>query len=248
MPIFVEAFTLVKSVEVHLVAETESEIRLFGYLKRLVWLPAKFLKMGMGEKTKGASVWALLSFGFMMLGAWLVNNSGIAKTEAANMVMLATMIAPMFLVVFALPSMYGDSGVSPKTVRFVVGLLHARGFSCVKDVELLKKSVKPFEERARSRVSALKWLVGLLWAGFIYAFSNGIEASMPTPSAYMSYVFMSAWLFMGVIAAYLCVWGYEASLDKLFRAIEFGCNDFCHLIELPSPSTANPAVNTDAAQ
>jgi hypothetical protein len=56
MPIFAEAFTLVKSVEVHLVSETESEIRLFGYLKRLVWLPAKFLKMGMGEKTKSASV------------------------------------------------------------------------------------------------------------------------------------------------------------------------------------------------
>jgi hypothetical protein len=178
----------------------------------------------------------------MMLGAWLVNNSGIAKTEAANMIMLSSMIAPVFLVMFALPSMYGDSGVSSKTVQFVVDTLHARGFSCAKDVELLKKSVKPFEERARSRVSTLKWLVGLLWAGFIYAFSKGIEASMSTPPAFMSYVFMSAWLFMGVIAAYLCVWGYEASLDKLFRAIEFGCNDFCHLIELSSPSGTNPAV------
>lgn len=248
MPIFVEAFTLVKSVEVHLVSETESEVRLFGYLKRLIWIPAKFLRMGLGEKTKGAAVWAFLSFAFMMLGAWLVKNSGIAKTEAANMVMLASMIAPMFLVVFALPSMYGDSGVSPKTVQFVVDLLHARGFSCVKDVELLKKSVKPFEERARSRVSALKWLAGLLWAGFIYTFSKGNEASISTPSAYMSYIFTSAWLFMGVIAAYLCVWGYEASLDKLFRAIEFGCNDFCHFIELPSPSGADPAVDTDTVQ
>jgi hypothetical protein len=248
MPIFAEAFTLVKSVEAHLVSETESEIRLFGYIKRLIWLPAKFLKMGMGEKTKGASVWAFLSFAFMMLGAWLVNNSGIAKTEAANMIMLASMIAPIFLVVFALPSMYGESGVSPKTVQFVVELLRARSFSCAKDVELLKKSVKPFEERARARVSALKWLVGLLWAVFIYAFSKGTEASMSTPSTLMSYVFMSAWLFMGVIFAYLCVWGYEASLDKLFRAIEFGCNDFCHLIELPSPPGANPAVNTGAAQ
>jgi len=248
MPIFAEALALVKSVEVHLVSETESEIRLFGYLKRLIWLPAKFLKMGMSEKTKGASVWAFLSFAFMMLGAWLINNTGIAKTEAANMVMLASMIAPMFLVVFALPSMYGDSGVSPKNVQFVVELLHDRGFSCANDVELLKQSIKPFEDRARSRVSALKWLVGLLWASFIFAFSKGIEVSMSILPAFVSYVFMSAWLFMGVIASYLCVWGYEASLDKLFRAIEFGCNDFCHLVELPSPSRANPAVNTDAVR
>ena len=112
MPIFTEAFKLVKAVEAHLVSETESEIQLFGYLKRLVWLPTKFLKMGMGEKTKSASIWAFLSFTFMILGAWLVNNSGIAKTEAANIVLLVSMIAPMFLVVFALPSMYGDSGVS----------------------------------------------------------------------------------------------------------------------------------------
>jgi hypothetical protein len=243
MPIFAEAFALVKSVEIHLVSETKSEIRLFGCLKRHVCLPAKFIKMGMCEKAKGASVWAILSFAFMMLGAWLVKNSGIAKTDAADMVMFASMIIPLFLVVFALPSTYGDSGVSPRTIQFVLELLHARGFSCAKDVELLKKSVKPFEERSRSRVSALKWLVGLLWAGFTYAISKGIDASMSTPS----YVFMLAWLFMVIIVTYLCVWGYEASLDKLFRAIEFGCNDFCHLIELPSPFGAHPAVKSENA-
>ena len=248
MPIFAEALTLVKSVEAHLVDETISEIRLFSYLKRLVWLPAKFLKMGMGEKIKGASVWTFLSFACMILGVWLTNSSGIAKTEAANMVLLVSMIAPMFLVVFALPSMYGDSGVSPKTVQFVAEFLCARGFSCARDAELLKQSVKPFEERARSRVSALKWLVGLLWAGFIYSFSKGIDnTSTLTPAEFTSYMFMSAWLFVGVIAAYLCVWGYEAALDKLFRAIDFGFNDFCHLTELPSPSIANPTVNADSA-
>jgi hypothetical protein len=162
--------------------------------------------------------------------------------------MLASMIAPVFLVVFALPSMYGDSGVSQQTIHFVVEHLRGRGFSCCKDIELLNKSVKLFEERARSRVSALKWIVGLLWAGSIYAFSKGIDASMSSPAAYMSYVFMSAWLFMGVIAAYLCVWGYEASLDKLFRAVEFGCNDFCHLVELASPSGTNPTVSSDATR
>lgn len=248
MPIFAEALLLVKSIEAHLVSEKENDIQLFGYLKRLIWLPAKFLKMGMSEKTKGASVWAFLSFASMMIGAWMVSNAGIAMKDAANIILLASMLAPMFLVVFALPSMYGDSGVPLKTVEFVVKHLHTQGFSCVKDIELLRKSVKPFEERARSRVSALKWLVGLLWASFIYLISKGIEASMSTPAEYMSYAFMSAWLFMGVIFAYLCVWGYEASLDKLFRAIEFGFNDFCHLIELPSTSGVNQAVNGDSAK
>lgn len=250
MPIFSEALTLVKAVEAHLVGETVGEIRLFSYLKRLVWLPTKFLRMGMREKTKGASVWAFLSFALMLLGLWLIeNSSGIAKTEAANIVLLVSVVVPMFLVVFALPSMYGDSGVSPKSVQFVAEFLHDRGFSCAREVELLKQSVKPFEERARSRVVALKWLVGLLWAGFIYVSSKAIDnASTITQAEFMSYLFLSAGLIGGTFVAYLCVWGYEAALDKLFRAIDFGVNDFCHLVELPSPPSANPAVSTDAAQ
>ncbi|MHB1203071.1 MAG: hypothetical protein ACYCZC_08010 [Acidithiobacillus sp.] len=236
MPIFAESINLVRAVEAHLVSETNSNIPLFSYLKRLIWLPAKFLKMGVSEKTKGASVWAFLSFAFIMLGAWFINNSGIAKTEAANIVMLAAMIIPMFLVTFAMPSMYGDSGVTQNTIRFTVSFLQARGFTNTKDIELLKKSVKLFEDRARSRVNVLKWLVGLLWAGFMFTFSKGFEQSMASPAELMSYAFMSASLLMLVIAAYLCVWGYDAALDKLFRAIEFGCNDLCHFVELPAPN------------
>jgi hypothetical protein len=231
MPIFTESLNLVRAVEAHLVSESDSNIPLLSYFKRLIWLPGKFLMMGISEKTKGASVWAFLSFAFLMLGAWLINNSGIAKTEVANIVMLAAMIIPMFLVTFAMPSIYGNSGINQNTITFVVQHMQARGFSNSKHIELLKNSVKLFEDRARSRVNVLKWLVGLLWAGFMYTFSKGFEQSMSSPAELMSYAFTSAWLFLSVIGAYLCVWGYDAALDKLFRAIEFGCNDLCHMVE-----------------
>ncbi|MEN8616365.1 hypothetical protein [Shewanella baltica] len=244
MQIFTEALILVRTVEAHIVSETESDIRLFSYIKRLIWLPTKFLKMGINEKTKGASVWAFLSLVFMIFGAWLVDTLGLANTVAATWTLLLAMISPLFLVVFAMPSTYGDHGVSQQTVAFIVKHLGTRSFSSVEAVELLKKSVKPFEDRARSRVSTLKWLVGLLWACFTYTFLKGIETPIPNSSGLMSYVFMSFWLFMGVIVVYLCVWGYEASLDKLFRSIEFGCNDFCHLIELQYQSNANYSIDS----
>lgn len=231
MSIFAESNNLVRAVEAHLVTDFDSSIPLFSYVKRLIWLPAKFLKMGVSEKLKGAAAWAFISFVFIMLGAWFINNSGIAKTEAANVVMLAAMIAPMFLVTFAMPSIYGDSGVTQVNIAFTVAYLKTRGFTCTKDIELLKKSVKLFDDRARSRVNVLKWLVGLLWAYFVYTSSKGFEHSMTSPAELMSYAFMSAWLLMLVIAAYLCVWGYDAALDKLFRSIEFGCNDLCHIVE-----------------
>lgn len=235
MSIFAKSISLVRATEAYLVSEKDSNIPLFSYFKRLIWLPAKFLKMGISEKTKGASVWLFLSFTFIMLGAWLINNAGIARTETANMIMLAAMIIPMFLVTFAMPSIYGDSGVTQKTIAFVILHLQERDITSTKDIDLIKKSVKLFEVRARSRVTVLKGLVGLLWAGLMFSFTKGFEQSMVSSNAFMSFAFMLALLLMCVIVAYLCVWGYEAALDKLFRAIEFGCNDMCHLIEVDNP-------------
>jgi hypothetical protein len=233
MPIFSESNTIVKAVEAHLVSETESAIPVFGYCKRIIWLPTKFLKVGIDEKLKGAVIWIFLSFSLMMLGRWFVRDAGITKTEISNAIALVAMFASLLLVTFAMPSIYGHSGVSQKSVEFVVKHLQTRGFASAKDIDLLKKTTKSFEDRCRSRVNALKWLVGLLWAGFIYTFSKGFEHTMTNPSEIMSYGFVSASLLMGVTIAYLCVWGYDAALDKLFRAIEFGCNDYCHLIDAP---------------
>jgi hypothetical protein len=242
MPIFAETIALLRASECHLLSEQESELLPVAYFKRIVWQPMKFLRMGMAEKTRGAMLWSFLSFASLMIGAALVNNAGAARTEVANWIMISSMVAPMFLVVFAMPSMYADSGVRQASVSFIVKHLQARGFSNTTDVELLKKSLKPFEERARARVTVLKWLVGLVWAAFMYMFTKGIDASAGTPEQLRAYAFGSAFLFMFVIGAYLLVWGYEASLDKLFRLIEFGCNDFCHLAELTPPMQLNSHI------
>jgi len=234
MPIFTEAITLVRVVEAHLVSEIDSTIPLVSYFKRLIWMPTKFLKIGVDEKIKGTFVWAFLSLAFFILGAWFIRDSGVTKTEVANIIMLIATIVPMFLVTFAMPSMYGDSGVSKNNVEFVVQHLQTRGFASVKDIDYLKNSVKLFEDRSRSRVNVLKWLVRLLWAVFMYMISRFTEHSMSSPTEQISFFFMLAGMFMGVIVSYLCVWGYDAALDKLFRAIEFGCNDFCYVIEVPS--------------
>lgn len=231
MSIFSESLNLVRVVEIHLVSETDIKIPLFSYFKRLIWLPAKFLKMGVDEIIKGVSIWLFLSFMFLMLGLWLISDSGIDKTEASTIVIFAATIIPMFLVTFALPSLYCASGITKNNISFVVQHLQARGFDNTKQIELLKKSIKLFEERARSRVNVLKWLVGLLWAGFVYTISKGVELSMANTAGLINFAFLFASLFVPIIFAYLCVWGYEGALDKLFRSIELGCNDLSHLLE-----------------
>ncbi|MFY3854394.1 hypothetical protein ACOTH4_09460 [Achromobacter xylosoxidans] len=231
MSIFNAALTLIRSTETHLVFEKNSEIRFLGHIKRIIWLPAKFLKMGISEKLKGTTTWSILAFISLILVTWLINNSSLARTESGDLIVMVTMIIPIVLVVFALPSTYGNSGVSNQNVEFVVQQLRAQGFSRTYDIELLKKSVKSFEDRAKFRINALKWLTGLLWAGFVYIFSKGMDGSTSDLNAYKSYILTSSWMFIGVFFAYLSVWGYEASVDRLFRAIDFGCNDFCLLME-----------------
>jgi len=231
MSIFLETKALTKAVEAHLVMEQESELPFFNYIKRAVWLPPKFLMMGIKEKSKAASTWAFLSSSALIILFWTLGGSIIEMAEALNFLMLLTFLVPAILVTFALPSMYGDHGVSQKDVLFVVEQLKVRGFSSEKEIELLKKSVKLVEIRARSRINSLKWLTGLLWAVFIYVFSKGVDASISTLSDHMSYIYMSAGLFLGVFVGYFLVWGYQAAVDKLFRAIDFGCNDFCLLAE-----------------
>jgi hypothetical protein len=231
MSIFSEALLLIRAIETHLIGERESSIPLFDYVMRLLCYPLKFLKLGMAEKTKSASVWFSISLVFLILGAWLVDNAGIAKTEAATYLMRACMITPMFLVVFALPSMYAAGGISANSIEFVTDHLESRGFEDEKDLDLLKKSIKPIEDRARSRVTVLKWLVGLLWTGFIYTFSKSLEAPPASTTQFTTNVVTLAFLLFLVGAAYVLVWGYEASLDKLFRLVEFGCNDRTHLLQ-----------------
>lgn len=231
MSIFSEALFLLRVIEAHLIGERVNSISLIENSKRLLWYPLKFLKLGMAEKTKSASVWSVISFAFMIIGAWFADNAGIAKTEAANYVMLACMITPIFLVVFALPSMYGASGISAKSITFVTDHLRSRGFEDAQDIDLLKKSIKPIEDRARSRVTVLKWLVGLLWAGFMYTFSKSIETPPAPAIQFTTNIAILAFLLFLVGAAYVLVWGYEASLDKLFRLVEFGCNDRTHLLQ-----------------
>lgn len=231
MSIFSEALLLLRVIEVHLIGAHENSIQLLENLKRLLWYPLKFLKIGMAEKTKSASVWAFISFAFLIFGTWFVNNSGIAQTESANYVMLACMIIPIFLVVFTLPSMYGARGISQNSISFVTDHLQSRGFEDVINLDLLKKSIKSIEDRARSRVTVLKWLVGLLWAGFMYTFTKSLEAPPASATQFTSNIVILAFLMFLVGAAYVLVWGYEASLDKLFQLVELGCNDHSHLLQ-----------------
>ena len=223
-----ESLSIIMAVEAHLIGEKLYQYKILSYLQRLIWFPLKFLKIGISEKTKGISTYTFITFAFLVVGSFIVSDSGLAKTEFASIILLCAEIVPIFLVVFAMPSTYAHSGVDEHSVSFVKKYLISRGFSTETQIDILKKSLKPIEDKSRERVVALKWLVGLVWAGFVYNLSKENNLSTYTQSEILVHMQIFAGLAFALLTAYFCVWGYEASLDKLFRTIEFGSNDFAH--------------------
>ena len=163
-----ESLSIVMAVEAYLIGEKLNQFKIISFLQRLIWFPLKFLKIGVSEKTKGIFTYSWITFAFLFLVFWIVSISGVAKTELATVILLFVEIVPIFLVVFAMPSTYAHSGVDEQSVSFVKQHLYNSGFSTETQIDILKKSLKPIEDRAREKVIALKRLVGLVWAGFVY--------------------------------------------------------------------------------
>lgn len=223
-----ESLSIIMAVEAHLIGEKLHHYEIVNFLQRLIWFPLKFLKLGMSEKTKGLFIWSFIGSAFLVVVSLFIYNSGIAKTEMASNIILCAEIIPIFLVVFAMPSTYAHSGVNQQSVDFVKQYLIDRGYSSDKQIEILKKSLKVIEDKSRERVIALKWITGLIWAGFVYNLSKENNLSTLNQSEILAQLQIIAGLTFALMIAYFCVWGYEASLNKLFRTIEFGSNDFAH--------------------
>ncbi len=240
--IFNQSIELIASTEAHLVGTKLHDWKVFCYIQKLILFPLQFLWMGVKAKIGGFLIWALIAFPFVSV-VFLISKN-LARSELTDFLLGASELYAALLVIFALPSMFGHSNVVEADVNFVSQHLTLQKAS-EKNIEFIKKNIKSIEERARARVTAFKWFVGLLWAGFIYFSTQFVEflkaGNQPTTQSMMQV----GWLFVSVVVGYFVVWGYEAATDKLFKAIEFGCDDYLFEIQL----TAQQSIaNSSPAQ
>lgn len=215
---------LFSSLETTLTGRT----KFFDLIKQLIWLPLMFLWMGIKEIAKRILFWGIFFYMLLFFGAWIAGNAGISTAQSSKIVILVAMGLPLFLSFFALPSVYGDSGVPEEAVKFVGKKLRTHNFSSVKKIEQLQKVVKQFEDRAKSRLMLLKGISGLFWSALIFVASKSFE----TPVTYSADNIIT-FMLLGVVTVfiYLCVFAYDAAVRKLFRTIDFGCIDCAYGIE-----------------
>jgi hypothetical protein len=206
---------------------------LYAYLTRLLWGPIKFLAIGLSEIQKSVITWIFMTSILFPFGLWVVKDSGVSNTQVINIVLLSALAIPPFLLTFALPSNYCQSDVTQANVDFVIRHLQERGFANVRKIELLKKNIKLYSDRIRSRLIVLKGIVAFLYTACTYFIVKIFENKTGTlMSLFYGILDLSPFIIF-VFLLYVIVWSYNAASGKLFHAIEFGCNDLCDLI----PST-----------
>lgn len=222
--VFHQSLLLVQDVEAHLVGDVASRVPILGSLQRHLWLPTKFVVIGLSSKVQALMTWTSVSLLFFLMKAW-IESQVPSEPLLGQGLSWVCVICPIALVFFPMPSVRASTGVSSDDADFAAEALRQRGLATKSKVSIVQQTLKVFEERCKTRLQSLTWLVNLSWAGWGYLVVKGMEASMagkpPTTEAF----FASIALFYGVLFFYLAVSSYEAALNRLFRTIDVACSD-----------------------
>jgi hypothetical protein len=194
--------------------------------KKLLFHPLKFVWAGASERFLPLIVWVALCALLWIVASQI--SLGLNTPEGVTIALgAAVVLIPAIIALCALPSIYTHSRITPSAVTFVSDHLRSREFRSTKETESLLKLVKSFEDRARSRVTACKWALGITWAAFLYFFTRMIDAAMSgnlqQVSSYGAPVLL---LLIASVGAFAFVTAYESAIDQVFKSIEHGVLEF----------------------
>lgn len=219
--LYEESIELIELVESRLAKKTR---RLPGFLHKGVkvplWLALRGLESILAESTRTFVVLV----GLVFLSAWV---TGFLPPEyrriSENLWLLAISITA-FLLIFPAPSTYCSVGINGKHVVTVAEKFSAWEERSARQVELIAKNVKLFEERAQRRLTIFRWVLAAAWASVSPFTGELIKAvtAVPPRSIDIAPLLPS----LEILAfCFLCVETYARGVDIVFRSIELGCNE-----------------------
>ena len=200
-------------------------------MQRRFIYPYKFLKIGIEQRLAGVFFWATSAFAFMAIGSFVLKGFEIETAQVGTFVILCAQVIPLFLVLFALPSTYGAGGVTQSDVDAVTSHLATKNIKRSVDMEMLATSINRFEKSIRSRIVLFKSLLALLWAYAIYMFNLGVKQEFANTEIAASFYVQILILILITAGIYLLAWGYESSIDRLFKGVYFGIDEYRSSVE-----------------
>ncbi|WP_347258222.1 hypothetical protein [Methylocaldum sp.] len=151
--------TSVYSLTLAVVQETERRVltlRSTGAIPdaimRNILFPFPFLQLGIGELFRPASKWAFLSFGLLVIAAFLIPHAGVS-TEAKSYIFLACTYVPLFLVVFAVPSTFAFDSIKATQIQSLADYIYALGIDTEEKIEAIEENLSNVAERIYARMN-----------------------------------------------------------------------------------------------
>ena len=248
-------FTLTLTV----IQEAERRVltfRTFGAIPdaimRTIMFPFPFLQLGMVELFRPASKWAFMSFALLIVATFLVPHAELSN-QAKSFIFLACTYAPIFLVVFAVPSTFAFDSIKVAQVQSLADYIYSLGIDREEKIDAFDENLSNIAERTYARTKALQWLVASVWALFLYGLNqmNNIalkiapekitEIISDNITVFAIYVVVS-------VLSVLVIVGYKKGNDAVFRRVQFALQELKFRIALNQPVAAQPVVAGDAAR
>jgi hypothetical protein len=136
----------------------------------------------------------------------------------------SVLILSILMVMFDTPSSFVDFGLNQDRIARTVLVIKKIGFKTKDDIDLLNKNIEIFTNNAQKRITAYKWILGIVFIFGKDIFKHGFDLA---PQGIFNQVFvsLSSEILGRVLIAYIIVAAYERSINFIFQAIVFACND-----------------------
>lgn len=219
-----------------LVQETERQVLTFrpvgaipDAIMRNIMFPFPFLQLGIGELLRPVSKWAFLSFGPLIIAAFLIPHIGVSA-DAKSYIFLASTYAPLFLVVFAIPSTFAFDSIKATQIQSLADYIHSIGIDSEDKIEAIEENLTNIEERTYARMKALKWLVATVWALFLYGLNQANNIALKVAPDQITKIIsdnLSAFVMYSVVTllSVLVIVGYKKGNDAVFRRLQFAVQE-----------------------
>lgn len=246
------------NVTLAVIQETERRVLTFrsvgaipDAVMRNIMFPFPFLQLGMGELFRPASKWAFLSFGLLIAAAFLGPHVGVSA-EAKSYIFLACTYAPLFLVVFAVPSTFAFDSIKVAQIQSLADYIYSLGIDSEEKIETIEENLSNIAERTYARMMTLKWLVATVWALFLYGLNQVNNIALKIAPEQITKVVsdnINAFVIYGVVSllSVLVIVGYKKGNDAVFRRLQFAIQEVKFRVASNQPVAAQPGVAGDLA-
>ncbi|PTU76014.1 hypothetical protein [Pseudomonas mangrovi] len=211
---------------------TKLNSRTGRWLHRQLLAPLALILFGSKEALKPFTKWGAMAFIFLLSGSLILKGTH-ASIETTQTVLLAIIYGSVPLIMFAAPSTYIFSELTPNQITAISKSITSHGVESPDKIDLIEENLKLAEERAKERIKSFKWLIGTCWALAILITNQLNSLTTKSESFDLNRTLQNNFIFLtsAILATLLALWitiSYKRATEAIFKAIKYSLLEIRH--------------------